>query len=405
MREQFEKYNVVFNEDYRFATAKSAKGIALAEEFNEWLATYKLSGKQREAYEFWIGNDEPRLFDFDSLPGPNGTIKAAVYYDARPESFLYNGKNTGYPNELLYEFCKDRGYKCTLIDQGADNFVTGLVSNKIDIAATFISYTEERAENITYTDVICSGGVSVLVRKAGKSNNEDFFTSIGNSFYKTFVKEDRYQMIFKGLGTTLLITLIGFIIANLFGALFCWFGLSKNKGLKAAYNVYSYIIQGTPIIVIMMILFYIVFGSSRLPGEFIAMFGFGLVSGAGLAQLFKGGIESIDKGQIEASLALGFTRTQTFIGIEIPQSARNILPAYFSELIGLLKSTSIVGYISVMDLTKMGDIIRSATFEPFFPLIAIAIIYFGITAILLLILRQIQKMLARKTNKNKGAAK
>lgn len=385
----------LFEENYAFLTNKTT-GVDLKNEFNTWIAEYKSSGKQRKAYEFWTGSEEPKTFPFDELPGPNGTIKAGLFLDARPATFAYYNEYTGYPNEVMYEFCKDRGYKCTWENVSPDSFIANLVSNKIDIMTGFISYTEERAQKVDYTDTVSSGGVSVLVRRISKSKDKGFFESVKESFEKTFVKEQRYKMIFKGLGVTLLITFLGFILANILGACFCALALSKNKFAKAVANVYNYIIQGTPVVVILMVLYYIIFGNSRISGEFVAIIGFGLVSGSGLAAQFKGGIESVDKGQKEASLALGFTKTQTFFGIVVPQTARRILPGYFAELIALLKTTSIVGYISVIDLTRTGDIIRSATFEAFFPLIAVAIIYFVIVAILLFTMQMIQKALARK---------
>lgn len=388
----------ITEEPYSFVTSKTVDGINLANEFNGWLLGYISSGKRDEAYSYWTSNAKPKTFDYAALPNVNGLVKVGTFYDARPGPFLYNGVNTGFPNEVIYEFCKDNGYAMQLVLSDTSSFIPQVLSGKVDIAIHFISYTEERAETVTFTDPFVWGGIGTIVRvKNYKKSN--IFARIRDSFNKTFIVEGRYKLIVNGLLATLLISICGFILANLFGALFCAMDMSKHKVLKGIYNVYSYVINGTPILVIMMILFYIIFGKSTIPGHFIAILGFGFIFGCNLAMVFKSGIEGVDKGQKEASLALGFTRRQTFTNIVLPQAFRKVLPSYFACLIDLIKATSIVGYITVMDLTKAGDIIRSASFEAFFPLIAIALIYFGITAILLTAMKAIQKSLSKRKTK------
>lgn len=163
--------------------------------------------------------------------------------------------------------------------------------------------------------------------------------------------------------------------------------LSGKKWLKILAEIYSRIMQGTPIIAILMILYYIIFGNSNISGTIVAIIGFGITSGAYLAQTFSGSISGIDKGQTEAALALGMTKRKAFMGIVMPQAIRRMLPGYFSQLISLIKGTSIVGYIAVVDLTKASDIIRSATFEAFFPILTSALIYFLISNLLLSVIR------------------
>ena len=148
--------------------------------------------------------------------------------------------------------------------------------------------------------------------------------------------------------------------------------------------------------VILMMLYYIVFGKSDISNVLVAILGFGLVFGAYMAQLFEGGIGGVDKGQWEAALATGLTRRQTFFGIVLPQAIRTMLPGYFSNLISLMKGTAVVGYIAINDLTKVGDIIRSNTYEAIVPLVTIAIIYFIIACLLLWLMSLIKRRLAPK---------
>ena len=245
----------------------------------------------------------------------------------------------------------------------------------------------------------------------GSDNAEEsgFKSAIGKSIYRTLIEEDRWASVLRGLLVTLIITAAGFVLANLLGAAFCAMAMSRSKTLRLITDAYSRLMQGLPIVVILMILYYIVFGSSDVSNILVAILGFGLVFGAYMAQLFEGGISGVDGGQWEAALATGLTRRQTFCGIILPQAIRTMLPGYFSNLISLMKGTAVVGYIAVNDLTKVGDIIRSNTYEAIVPLVTIALIYFIIACFLLSLMAQLRKRLApghaRKTiviNKRTG---
>ena len=149
-------------------------------------------------------------------------------------------------------------------------------------------------------------------------------------------------------------------------------------------------------VVILMILYYVIFGKSDISGVWVAILAFGMTSGASLARQFFGAITGVDRGQTEAALAMGFTKPEAFLGIVFPQAARIALSGYFSEIIGLMKGTAIVGYIAVIDLTKSGDLIRSSTYDAFFPLLTVAVVYFLISFGLLSLLKRIRKMLEPK---------
>ena len=153
-----------------------------------------------------------------------------------------------------------------------------------------------------------------------------------------------------------------------------------------------------------MILYYVILGKTGLEAVWVAIIGFTLNFGAYASEIMRSGIESIDPGQREAALALGYSENQTFFRFIFPQAAVRFLPVYRGEVVSLLKSTSIVGYIAIQDLTKMSDIIRSRTYEAFFPLIATAVIYFILAWIISMILKLILKVFDRKHKKG-GTAK
>ena len=384
-------------DNYSFITAKTERGMQLQQEFNQWLDQQKRSGELDRIYEFWCSADDPgQIFDFGALPDINGFIRIATSPECRPSVYYYNNQLTGYPIELIYDFCRDRGYGADISVMQFEGIIPSVISGKSDIAVDLISYTDERAESVLFTDRILEGGVGVLVRAVDTGTKEPFWNSLRNSLRKTFITENRWKLIASGLGATIEITLGGFILANILGAAFCACRMSKRRALNVIADIYDRIMQGTPMVVVLMILYYVIFGKTNVSGILVAILAFGLNSGASLAQQFCGSISGVDKGQTEAALALGFTKFETFMQIVLPQAARTALPGYFSEIIGLMKGTAIVGYIAVIDLTKSGDLIRSSTYDAFVPLLSVAFIYFLISFVILSLLKYCNKRLSPK---------
>ena len=380
---------------------KTASGEALCAEFNDYIAQISENGTLDGLKEYWLYPNDWENVDIPASGG-RGTLKLVTCTSNKPFSMMLNNEYAGFDIAVIAGFCKDRGYGLAIDDSDFAGMLAGVTTGKYDLAASQISWTAERAEKVLYADTYCTQDLAAIVRAAdygldtseSTSSSTGFFDDIRNSFERTFIKESRYRLILSGLCTTLLITFAGFLLANLVGILLCAAAMSGSRVLRCIADVYSRIMQGTPMVVILMLLYYIIFGSLDLSGIVVAVIAFGLNAGAYLAILFKGAVEGVDRGQIEASLALGFNRFQTFRGIVLPQAIRSMLPGYFSQLISVMKGTAIVGYIAVCDLTKSGDIIRSATFEAFFPLIAVALIYFIIASLLLSVMKLLQQRLA-----------
>jgi len=217
----------------------------------------------------------------------------------------------------------------------------------------------------------------------------DWFAGFKDDFYLNFIKDERYMYIFKGLGTTLLITLFAVLLGIVLGVIAAiirtthdktiddirpGFGKFILKFLNSIVNIYLTVIRGTPVVVQLMITYYVIFASSNNP-MLVAVLAFGINSGAYVAEIIRSGIMSIDNGQFEAGRSLGLNYVQTLIYIIVPQAFKNVLPALANEFIVLVKETSISGYVGIMDLTRGGDVIRSRTFSAFLPLIAVALIY------------------------------
>lgn len=204
--------------------------------------------------------------------------------------------------------------------------------------------------------------------------------SIQNRFYLNFIKDDRWGYILDGLGVTLKVTFFAVLLGILLGFLVAVVRSTNEKTgklkiLNVLAKIYLTVIRGTPVVVQLLIIYFVIFGSVKIDKVFVAVLAFGLNSGAYVAEIFRSGIMSIDNGQFEAGRSLGFNYAQTMYYIIMPQAFKNVLPALGNEFIVLLKETSVSGYIAMQDLTKGGDIIRSQTYDAFMPLLAVAAIY------------------------------
>lgn len=199
-------------------------------------------------------------------------------------------------------------------------------------------------------------------------------------FYLNFIRDDRWKYLTNGLRTTLTVTFFAVMIGIFLGFLVAVVRSTNEKTgklklLNLICKLYLTVIRGTPVVVQLLIIYFVIFGSVKIDKTLVAIFAFGLNSGAYVAEIIRGGIMSIDNGQFEAGRSLGFGYAQTMIYIILPQVFKNVLPSLGNEFIVLLKETSVAGYIALEDLTKGGDIIRSRTYEAFMPLIAVALIY------------------------------
>lgn len=219
-----------------------------------------------------------------------------------------------------------------------------------------------------------------------------WFEKLKADFILNFVQGNRWRYLLNGLGTTLLITLLACLLGIAIGVIIAMVRSTYDKTAEGARKtlgrrlfgiangfcrVYLTVLRGTPVVVQLMIIYFVIFASSD-NGTLVAALAFGLNSGAYVAEIVRGGIMAIDNGQFEAGRSLGFNYVQTMRFIVIPQVIKNVLPSLANEFIALLKETSVAGYVAVADLTKGADIIRSRTYSPFMPLIAIALIYLAL---------------------------
>lgn len=222
-----------------------------------------------------------------------------------------------------------------------------------------------------------------------------------DTFRLNFIDDNRWTYITVGLENTIIITffscLVGIVLGFLVGMVRSTYEKThKMKFLNALCSLYLTVIRGTPVLVQLLIIYFVIFGSVRISKIPVAVMAFGINSGAYVAEIFRSGIMSIDPGQMEAGRSLGFSYRETMWYIIMPQAFKNVLPALCNEFIALLKETSISGYIAIQDLTKGGDIIRSRTYSAFMPLFAVALIYL----VIVMIFSKLTKILERRLRQN-----
>jgi len=210
-------------------------------------------------------------------------------------------------------------------------------------------------------------------------------------FILNFIEDNRWKYITEGLGTTFSVTIFAIILGTILGFLVAVIRSTADKNdrnplivriLDWFCKVYLTVIRGTPAMIQLLIMYYIVFTSPDISKRFVAILTFGINSGAYVAEIVRSGIMSIDNGQFEAGRSLGFNYAQTMMYIVAPQAFKNVLPALANEFITLLKETSICGYIALTDITHGANVIRSQTYEPLMPLLAAALIYLAVVSLL-----------------------
>ena len=213
--------------------------------------------------------------------------------------------------------------------------------------------------------------------------------------YQNLIAKDRWLLILRGLGNTLLIALGAIIIGTIIGAAVALMRVSRNRLLNGVGTLYTTVIRGIPMVTQLMIFYFIVFAPMGWPKLSIAIISFGINSGAYCAEIFRAGIQGVPPGQTEAGRSLGLSRAQTMWSIVIPQAVKAVLPTYANEFIVLIKETAVASYITVVDLTKASDMIRNSTFNAWVPLLTAALIYLCLTLGLTHLFARLERRLAK----------
>jgi polar amino acid transport system substrate-binding protein len=384
----------------------------LREQFNAFLKQIKSNGDFEDMVNRWIKNGGTMMPEISNA-GTNGVLVVGIVSDkGLPFAVFQDNKLIGFDIEIAERFGAYLGKKVEYADMEFGNLIAAVASRKIDMIDSTLMFTEERKNRIDFSDPYYELGASVFALKKNLAAYESgsnattvapsFLARIANSFYSNIILENRYLLIWDGLKTTVIISIFATLFGTLLGSLVCFMRMSKRPVLNLPARLYINILRGMPVLVLLMLIFYVVFASVDISPVLVAIIAFGMNFAAYVSEIFRSGIEGIGKGQIEAGIAMGFTKVKTFAYIVLPQTVQRILPVYKGEFISLVKMTSIVGYIAVQDLTKASDIIRSRTFDAFFPLVMVAILYFLIAWILMQSLEYLERITDPKYKRRKA---
>lgn len=370
----------------------------LRDQFNTFLATIRANGTLADMEKRWINGtttDMPPIEFAADAP----VLRVGNALIGLPQIAVKDGRLVGFEVEMAERFISSIGRRpeWSTMDWGA--LIASMAAGKIDAIITGMAITPERLERINFSNPYHAYEMHVFVRASDVADaapppviaKPSFFEGVRTSFYDNIIREDRYLLLWSGLKTTIMLAILSCIFGTLLGALVCYMRMSANGLVRRVAMVYISLMRGLPVLVLLMLIFYVVFASVNINPVFVAVFAFGLNFAAYVSEMFRTGIESIDRGQTEAGIAMGFSRVGTFRHVVLPQALQRILPVYKGEFISMVKMTAIVGYVAVEDLTKASDIIRSRTFDAFFPLITVAVLYFLISWVFIQALGYLEK--------------
>lgn len=377
------------------------KDPELQQDFNKMISELQASDSLSSLVKKWTNDDGTATMGNIVNDGSNGTLQIGMSMVV-PYCFLRNNEYCGIDLELLFLFAAKKKLEPKIHILNFSSLIAALNTNKVDAICGGLALSEERQTKALFSDSYTSSSVSIVVLKENanlsttdstqlKTPNNSWWTKVKNNFHNNIIREKRYLLIFKGMQTTLYISILSIFFGTLLGAFVYYMLRYRFSPVNKLAKTYIALLRAIPQVVLLMIMYYVVFSSSKINEIAIATITFSLYFSAYVAEMLRVSIDSIDKGQTETGLVLGFSKIQTFLYIVFPQAFNRVFPVYKNQIISLVKTTAIVGFISVQDLTKAVDIIRCRTFEAFFPLIFVALLYFLLAWLLILLLTLLEK--------------
>jgi polar amino acid transport system substrate-binding protein len=379
----------------------SKNNTALKEEFNAFLAELKSGGSYEAMYDRWCSpsfdQDTATMPDINLEDNTGGTLTVAADYTTLPYDYEQNGKPYGFEQELLMRFCEATNRKCKVVDMAFDAIIPYVVSGKADFGAACMSITDERLQSVDFTDPTHYEQTIFVYKIDGAvtEKQQSFIEYLITAVQRNLIQDNRWTLIVDGLAVTLIITVCSMLVGTIIGGLIAYGLTRKNWFAKQLSRLICALINGLPTVTLLMVAYYIIFGSSSISSVIIAISTFSLIMAIRIGQTLQGAIEVVDPVEIEAARASGFTAIGAFLTVTLPQAIKIALPAYLNHFVSLMKETAIVGYVAIQDLMRASDIIRSRTYDAYFPLLFAALIYLIVTSICVIVFRVIIKKVSR----------
>ncbi len=384
------------DEDYAAVISKDRSD--LLKQVNTAIDEIKSSGTLNKIVSSYIPEKESDRgnYHYTQVVSQGEKLIMATNAQFPPYEYYEGGEITGIDVEIGRAIADKLGRVLVIEDMEFDSIIGAVKSGKADIGIAGFTVTEDRAKQISFSNSYANSKQVIIARikasavsaaESTVSSDEEEVPTFIDRLYTNFVKDDRWKYLTTGLWNTLQITFFAMVIGVFLGFLLAIIRVAHDKNgrvpvLNVIAKLYITVIRGTPAMVQLLIIYYVIFASVDINKVLVAIIAFGLNSAAYVSEVVRSGIMSIDNGQFEAGKSLGLKFSTTMIHVILPQAFKNILPALGNEFISLLKETSISGYIGLMDLTRGGDIIRSVTYEAFIPLIAVALVYLFLVVLL-----------------------
>ncbi len=369
-------------ESYGYLLAKD--DTALCAELNTAIAALKTDGTLSYLTEKWMNSTTlPENETYETQAEGKGVLYVATAADAAPFSFYQNGRISGFDVDVITALARYCGYEVQFTQYASSALANSVLTEREDLAVGGIFTGEEREENLLYTDAVYESGPVAVV--ADTEITGSWFSMLRNSAHHTLITEERWKQILSGILVTILISLVTLIAGSVLGVFICLLMRSERRGIARLFSVLRTILDAIPVLILLMIFYYVIFAGAKVPAVAVATVGLTLNFANTVAGLLDTGLLAVDRRQVEAAWAMGYRRDQIFFKVAFPQAFSQMYDQYIGAVTGMIKDTSIVSYITVQDLTSVTDSIRNATYQAFFPLLLTAVIYFllakGITAL------------------------
>ena len=387
------------------ALSRKSKIPDIKGKIDAFIQELKDDGTLDDMYRRWVIDKDETMPDIPEVKNPQITLTVATTGTVEPYSY-YIGRNlAGYDIELAKRFAVWLGADLRFKIYDFGGVIAAAQAGDVDCIMSNLFYTPEHEESVDFSAPLFKVEVTAMVRDASADDDGSLWSTIKSSFERTFIRESRWKLFLSGILTTLILTVVSILAGTLLG-----FGVfmacrGGNRIANWITGLFVWLVQGMPVVVLLMILYYIIFGSLHISGTIVSIIGFTIIFGAWTFELVRSSTAAVDFGQTEAAYSLGYTDLQAFFKVVLPQALPLIMPAYKGNISALMKATSVVGYIAVQDLTKMADIVRSRTYDAFFPLIAVAVIYFILEALLTFIVNGIEPLLTPRLRRRQDVLK
>ena len=385
--------------NFGFAFKKNSK------ERQRWERAFSTISEEekQKIWEKWTGADESvKVLPEQDWPGTAGTVKVAACDTLPPMSYRGpNGKLAGFDIEIILRMAKELDVHVEFKGMEFSAVLPSVESGMAPMGTGSIVVSPERKEVVDFIEYHPASYVLIVRSLGNEETGVGFFAGLKQSFYRTFIKDKRYRLVLSGFLTTLITSFMSGIFGLILAFCLVFLRHKDSRLINRLIGIYTSLVAGIPAVVILMVLYYIVFGKSGLSAIIVAIIGFSIIFAARAFGVIWNTLEGIDPGQREAALALGYTEARAFRELILPQAQRGYRPLLVAQFVSLVKETSIAGYITVVELTRAGDLIRSRTMEAFFPLLSIALIYFVLIWLLERIAGLLDKHLAKKHEERK----